>query len=89
MSVETSRRMWAGPIRWMGKRTGDGRKWQQEERVEEKEEQYRWLLCVQSTKTWTDDLKGSLEKVKYKWSKRGWMLEQEGLEERKINGEEK
>lgn len=57
--------------------------------MEEKEEQYRLLLFVQSTKTWTDDLKGSLEKVKYNWSKRGWMLEREGMEERKINGEEK
>lgn len=57
--------------------------------MEEKEERYRLLLCVQSTKTWTDDLKGSLEKVKYNLSKRGWMLEREGMEERKINGEEK
>lgn len=69
MSVETWRRMWAGPIRWMGERTRERRKWQLEERVEEKEEQYRLLLCVQTANTWTDDLKKSLEKVKYNWSK--------------------
>lgn len=37
--------------------------------MEEKEEQYRLFLCVQTAKTWTDDLKESLEKVKYNWSK--------------------
>lgn len=32
-------------------------------------EQHRLLLCVETTKTWIDDMKESLEKVKYNQSK--------------------
>lgn len=68
MSVETSQQMWAGPIRWMGKRmslkeTAAGKSgWR-------RAEQHRLLMCVRTTKTWIDDTKGSLEKVKFNWSK--------------------
>lgn len=38
-------------------------------KMEKTEEQNRLLLHVETTKTWIDDMKESLEKVKYNWSK--------------------